>query len=205
MTSKRMTRSVPLEAPLPPGVRRPPVTGLAPTDVGSLVHTLIAVNAANRAIRRDRHAARSVLLQQARSLVSGSNHNRRHSVASQALSLAIHYLCDLAPSQAELVGVELPIGNGRVDVAWSTHKSRAVFFDSLKTTRVASGRPASSALSQAHLYLVEGLALHGRDFLGVRILVLGDPWAHRLLTATGMRLLVPTPQCPFGAPGVIRK
>lgn len=76
------------------------------------------------------------------------------------------------PREFEILGHELNVGDGLVDLAWS--HATGVLFDELKTHRELRSMHTADIDEQLHRYRLAGRDLYGDRFLGVRLIALGN-------------------------------
>lgn len=89
----------------------------------------------------------------------------------------------LPPIEAEFLGTELVVGAGRVDLAWRL-PGVGVWFDEVKTWRHQGVGLDRDTWEQIHRYTAAGQDAFGHEFVGLRVLTLGqvtgsvavDPW-----------------------------
>lgn len=175
-----------------------PLSGTNHSDIGMLVHALIATHAplgSNGVYPADLVDRLNAV---ARGLLDASNTARRIAIASQSVGLAHRYLTTLAPAALwTLLGVEFNTGDGPVDVAWIDPHGR-VMFDEVKTSYVATRAMPQRWIAQVRRYAAAGTATYGEQFAGARLLPINAPHLGRLVPVEGMSLpLAPTPTEPF--------
>jgi len=84
------------------------------------------------------------------------------------------YLTSWLPaSPTGLLGAEVRVTQGRVDLAWS-HPERGTFYDEVKTWRHDQKVVDSTALDQVEKYIDAGVKTYGTRFAGVRLITLGN-------------------------------
>jgi hypothetical protein len=179
-----------------------PLSGTGAGHLGVLTHTLIATHVPLLTCGATVADLVPPMVEVAHRLLD-ANTNRRHVVAVEAVSLARRYLTQGAPTTPwSLLGVEFDTGNGPVDLAWR-HPDGRVFFDEIKTSRIAGGQVAPSWMQQVHRYSNAGMATFGDAFIGTRLLPLSQMRLARLVTKPRVpaQRLAPTPADPFRAAG----
>lgn len=152
---------------------RAPLSGHAPTDRGTLTHTLVTTHVP---LLAKGHSAQSLVEPMATmaDLLLAGNRNRRAAVKSSAVSLAHRYLTKFAVSATNgwhLLGVEFETGHGPVDVAWQHEPNGAVMFDEIKTSGSAQWAQPEW-IYQIARYNLGGLEQFGDLFIGTRLLPL---------------------------------
>lgn len=130
-------------------------------------------------------AARRLLLT---SPVSGA---RAPSVRMQVASAAGTYLRRFSPD-AELIGVERPLGAGVADLVWSHDGS--IVIDEIKSGTCVLGDPP--LVAQVARFLDGGRGEWGEAFSGVRLVPLSKPSGAHLIVGVANGLLVPADCVP---------
>ncbi|MCL2612398.1 MAG: hypothetical protein FWD95_04105 [Nocardioidaceae bacterium] len=142
--------------------------------VGQLVHHCCADHANLRHLPAHELAQRvidwaSVNVKATRTL--GNLAKARAAIASNANV----YLTRYAPGpDAQFLGAEIPVGDGRIDLAWFI-PDFGVLVDELKTVRQVHMHADNPGITQCHGYVDAGLAEWGDLFAGVRYLPLSIP------------------------------
>jgi hypothetical protein len=101
----------------------------------------------------------------------------------------------------ELIGSEVPVSPGRVDLAWRD-PLRGVFFDELKTGRQLTGGFDAATWTQLRRYIDAGLQEYADNFVGIRVLALGDPRSCMFVDPDG--LPIPLSESPLASIGAGR-
>ncbi|NYD40026.1 hypothetical protein [Nocardioides panaciterrulae] len=176
-----------------------PFTGRGTSDLGSLTHGLIG---SHIQFLSDGQVPSNLLERMyavAYALIE-ANPNATRVLATEAASLAFRYLTEFPPRPPwRLLGVEYDTGEGPVDLAWANTSTNEMFFDEVKTSRVATGRQVPSAwLAQTRRYAAAGAAAMGESFLGVRLVPLMAADTARLVRhGEPVRLLAHTAEAPL--------
>jgi len=167
---------------------------LDPAITGALAHLTIADIA-----RLSRTATEPELLERAWSLAgtlvrdAGLGSRARCCRLEIAGAAGVYVRYFLPPVSWTLVGSEVEIDDGRLDLVWATEG--AVLYDELKLT-AGHGLPTGEGPTrrQAARYSVHGSATYGERFAGVRLVLLGAP-RHSQLIGPGAALqrLIDTP------------
>jgi hypothetical protein len=164
-------------------------------DLGSITHALVGYLATECRTRTGPELGR-LLWAAAGRLATAERFGRRARTArmSAAGAAAVYHRYFLPPPAWRLIGVELDIEGGRIDLGWELEASTVVF-DELK---LAFGRSRPRGFGpttrQARNYLAHGKVTFGERFAGVRVLLLGAP-RHSMLVGPGdqLRRLSDTP------------
>jgi len=182
-------------------VLRVPLSGRDGTDLGILTHALVTTHApllttlsSEQLLRRMHGLARNLL---------DANWNRERVVAAEAVSLAHRYLTRLTPSAPwRLLAVECETGDGIVDVVWVDAEGGQVFFDELKTSRIATRKVPEGWLAQVRRYAAAGATQYPSLFLGVRLLPVNRMHLACFVTPNGLTVrLSPTSSDPLREKG----
>lgn len=182
---------------------RPTFTGRNPADLGTLTHALIGSHVQSVTDGGESGADVEDLLSRMYAVayaVIDANPNATRVLATEAASLSTRYLTEFPPMPPwRLLGVEYDTGEGRVDLAWVNDTTGEVFFDEVKTSRVANGRQVPPTwLSQAGRYSAAGTDRFGAAFLGTRLVPLMAAGTARLVRhRQPVVLLYPTPALPL--------
>lgn len=105
---------------------------------------------------------------------------------TRVTGLASQYLREfLPPTRTEFLGTEFAAGRGRVDLAWQDPQV-GVWFDELKTWRHSQVGLDEPTWRQVRRYLDAGTATFGDDFVGLRLLTLGNLRACAFISRQGL-------------------
>ncbi|WP_140739775.1 hypothetical protein [Pedococcus bigeumensis] len=183
--------------------RKVPLTGNANSDRGVLTHTLIATHAPRLALGESVDDLVPSMVQFAFGLVQ-THPNGSRVIAAETVGMARRYLADLTPGDPwRLLGVEYETGEGPVDLAWVNDADGRVFFDEIKTSRVAAGRVAASWLQQCGRYTEAGVERFGDAFAGTRLLTVAQmDFARHMSGDLRVTPIKPTRDDPFAATSI---
>jgi hypothetical protein len=91
-------------------------------------------------------------------------------------SLARAYVRGFRPSpEWELVGSEIELGSGRVDLLWRHRRARRLLIDELKAERGRDVGPDPEDLDQVERYHRDAILAFPRHEVTVRLIILGPP------------------------------
>jgi hypothetical protein len=164
-----------------------------PTTVGAIVHLTIA-----DLLRRTRtpslHEVKGAV--EVRTQGIGDRSHVR-AVRQRVLGLTSLYFWHLALDETwKFIGSELDLGVGHIDLAFE-QRSR-ILIDEVKSGLDARLALGTATHQQTDRYVADGRELHGRGFLGVRVLSLTDPDRSLLKSDVGVsQLLTETPYHPW--------
>lgn len=180
---------------LPSGPVPVPVSAAKPVGVGTLAHLVIGLLAPSVEGSPERIADSCLTL--AHELAAPSPRSRGNAVL--AAGFAVEYLRLLRPVPPwTVLGVEYDTGAGRVDLAYRNPRTRAVFFDEVKTTHVPLVQPSREWIQQTRRYSAAGVAEFGSRFAGTRLLPLGSRHLTALVAGDGQIVSVtPSPDEPL--------
>lgn len=114
---------------------------------------------------------------------------------------AVYYRNFLPPAGWTLLGAELPLGSGRVDLAWELPDARVVV-DELKAIGYSDRLLVAETRAQVERYLDAGCERWGERFAGVRLIALGAPYYSLYLPNLRERIALDQTEFFFGAPRV---
>lgn len=115
----------------------------------------------------------ALVAQTTKRLVASKADGRLDKSRMRVASLVNCYLgLYLPPADFEILGHELNVGDGFVDLAWS--HTTGVLFDELKTHRELRSMHTADIDEQMHRYRLAGRDRYGDRFLGIRLLALGN-------------------------------
>ncbi len=98
------------------------------------------------------------------------------------------------PADWRYLGSEIPVTAGIVDLGWESARGE-VLYDELKSGGYRAPVIDTRNREQVERYRRDGIERYGRRFKGVRLLLLGAPFASRVLLPSGE--LVPITDTPY--------
>lgn len=124
------------------------------------------------------------ILERVRVQVREAGINRQPQARGRAVGMVVRYLTGFAaPAGWSVLGTELTVDGGRVDVAWA-HEDGRVLFDEIKGVRGQSYGLTTGQLTQASRHCAAGAARFGDRFVGVRVVMVMNT-AHSVLVTPG--------------------
>ena len=131
-----------------------------------------------------RHQLGEELLERVRTQVREAKINRQPQARGRAVGMAVRYLTGFAaPAGWSVLGTELAVDGGRVDVAWA-HADGRVMFDEIKGVRGQHYGLTTGQLAQVTRHCAAGEARFGDRFVGVRVVMVMNT-AHSVLVTPG--------------------
>lgn len=149
------------------------------------------------ASRADPRPSRAAVGRVVAELLAGAPlpHDRRRGYQLIASMTWAYFQSFMLPPEWRLVGTEVPLAGGRVDLWWESN-ARRVVIDELKAGR-GRERPDPDDEDQARRYVASGAAALGPRLVAVRLIVLGPP-TRGFLFRPGQTPLVATPIAGLG-------
>ena len=119
----------------------------------------------------------------------------RRSITQRIESYAQIYFAFFGPPPDwHFLGAELSVADGLLDLAWESARAE-VLYDEVKSGGYRAPVIEARHREQIERYRRDGVTRFGSRFRGVRLLVLGAPYASRLLRPSGE--LVPLDATPY--------
>lgn len=151
----------------------------APTfaaEVGTRVGLVIAELASNSRRNLGYHLGEVVLEATNAVFVERPMHRQPKAGRQRVAGLAaVYYRLFLPPVEWTLLGAEMALGDGRVDLAWQLPDQR-VLVDELKAIGYGDRLLTSDTRAQVTRYLEAGTERWGEGFSGVRLIALAAPY-----------------------------
>jgi hypothetical protein len=167
-----------------------------------MTHELIATIAA-----RDPRDDVATLLAEISSLApalacrqSGLGSRTRAATLVAMTSAATYVRRFLPPPTCRLIGTEMPVEGGRVDLVWGTGADGIIYDEVKLASGAGSHMVDGAALQQVLRYATAGRARHGDAFLGVRLLLLGAPRSSLFFDPAGRQQLLSGTRFQFDIP-----
>lgn len=184
-----------------PSANEPSTTTESPfaAEVGVRVGLVIAsLAAANR--RNLGYHLGEVLLEATNTVFAERPMRRQPKAGRQRVAglAAVYYRAFLPPADWTFLGAELPLGAGRVDLAWELPDARVVV-DELKAIGYSDRLLAPETRAQVERYLDAGAERWGDRFAGVRLIALGAPYHSLYLPNVRERIALDETEFFFGA------
>ncbi len=155
------------------------------SKIGTIVHEVLAEVAHKIRFAAPRERMRMIDAATERRLRRFTDLGRGDKSRMRVTTLAGQYVrLYLPPTEATFIGAELPAGRGRTDLAWRGADG-ACWFDEIKTWRAADEVLDDATLDQVSGYIDAGIDAFGDDFVGVRVLPLGNQHRACLVAPTG--------------------
>lgn len=145
--------------------------------MGTMIHNSRAACVADLA--EDPHQQREPMIDAAVARAGSTLNPRRRGrpdrINGVVSAMVRRYLAHFMPGPpARFLGAEQPVLDGRVDLVWE-HPVAGVFFDEVKSWRTVAASLDPYTWDQITRYTSAGLARHGREVAGVRIITLVHP------------------------------
>lgn len=172
------------------------------SDIGVISHMVIGLVAPVAETIAPSLLVEAVLVLSRAACAPGRQHRRNSTLVAGYVAEYLGGACR-PRGPWRCLGAEYDTGAGRVDLAWQHSRTRAVFYDEIKTTLVARRAPEAAWLEQARRYAHAGAVKHGTAFVGVRLLPLGSMGAAVLVAPDGdLAPLRPSLRAPLFTNGV---
>ncbi len=154
--------------------KRERVAGRHDARLGAITHAIVGI-LAPLAVEMTAAERSSMLADLVRARVVGREFGRLDGPRIRVTGLVSQYLSVFSlAAQAEFVGTEVGVAGGRVDLVWR-HPDAGFVVDEVKTSRLVPRRGFDAETEdQVTRYVAAGITKWGSEFVGVRLITLGN-------------------------------